>query len=147
MAHGGEAGEVQVEVVGVFEQRSAGEGEEGLTRPVLVLRDAAQRELHMPVGSCEALAVHLALSRQLIPRPLTHDLALRILERLSAEIQRVVIARHPIDGYQSVIYLKASEGEVVLPAQPGDAVAIALRADAPVYVTEETLSQPTGDEQ
>jgi len=147
VAHGGEAGEVQVEVVGVFEQRSAGEGEEGLTRPVLVLRDAAQRELHMPVGSCEALAVHLALSRQLIPRPLTHDLALRILERLSAEIQRVVIARHPIDGYQSVIYLKASEGEVVLPAQPGDAVAIALRADAPVYVTEETLSQPTGDEQ
>ncbi len=140
MADGGEPGEVQVEVVGVFEQRVGGEGEEEQTRPVVVLRDSGRRELFLPITSCEALAVHLALSRQMVPRPLTHDLALRILEKLTAEVGRAVIARHPAKGYQAVLYLKAAEGEVVLPAEPGDAIAIALRAEAPIYVTEETLS-------
>ncbi len=133
-------GEVRVEVVGIYEQPAAS-GEEETGGPLLVLKDEAERELHLPIGSCEALAVHLALSRQLVPRPLTHDLALRLLERLSATVGRVVIGGLPGNGYEAAIYLDASEGEVVLPAQPGDAIAIALRADAPIYVTEEVLSE------
>ena len=133
-------GEVRVEVVGIYEQPATG-GEEEMRAPLLVLKDEAERELHLPIGSCEAVAVHLALARQLVPRPLTHDLAVRLLEKLSATVGRVVIGGHPWDGYQAAIYLDASDGEVVLPAQPGDAIAIALRADAPIYVTEEVLSE------
>ena len=135
-----ETGEVKVEVVGVFEAPAPG-GEDQAKAPLLILRDSAERELHLPIGSCEALAVHLALARQVVARPLTHDLALRLVEKLSATVGRVVIGRHPWDGHQAAIYLNAGEGEVVLPAQPGDAIAIALRAEAPIYVTEESLSQ------
>jgi bifunctional DNase/RNase len=134
-----EVDEVKVEVVGVFEQPAAGGGDEARL-PLLILRDPADRELHLSLGSCEAFAVHLALARRLVPRPLTHDLALRLLQKLSVTVGRVVIGRHPRDGYQATMYLNVEEGEMVLPAQPGDAIAIALRAEAPIYVTEESLS-------
>jgi len=133
-------GEVRVEVVGIYERPATG-GEEGMRAPLLVLRDEAERELHLPIGSCEAVAIHLALSHQLVPRPLTHDLAVRLLEKLSATVGRVVIGGHPWDGYQAALHLDTPEGEVTLPAQPGDAIAIALRADAPVYVMGEVLSE------
>lgn len=137
--------EIRVEVVGVFEQPAAAGsgGEEEARAPILILKDDADREAYISVGSCEALAVHLALSRHLVPRPLTHDLALRLLEKLSASVGRVVISKHlPDDAYRAVIYLQAPEGEVALRAEPGDAIAIALRAEAPIYVTEETLLEP-----
>jgi bifunctional DNase/RNase len=130
---------VRVEVVGVFEQQLAlGSGKERV--PLLVVRDVSERELHLPIGSCEGLAVHLVLEQQLVPRPLTHDLALRLLERLSAHLERVVIGGDSEGAAHATIYLQGTDGELAVAARPGDAVALALRAEAPIYATEGILA-------
>ena len=136
MATGGD--EVRVEVVGVFEERRT-VGEEQESAPVLVLRDESTRELHVPIGSCEGLAIQFALQQRLVPRPLTHDLGIRILEKLSTSVERVVIDDLSDDVYYASLHLVAEQGAISVPARPGDAVALALRAEVPVYVTEEVF--------
>jgi len=131
--------EIQLEVVGVFEQRLELRDQEQRI-PVLLLRDPANRELRMPIGSCEGLAIHIALEQQIFPRPLTHDLALRLLEKLSADLDRVVIDSFSGTDFQATIHLRASQGELAIPARPGDAIALALRAEAPIYATESILA-------
>lgn len=138
MATGGD--EVRVDVVGVFEQQQAPDEEQEST-PLLVLRDGSDRELHVPVGSCEGLAIHLAIQQRVVPRPLTHDLGIRILERLSTSVERVVIDDLSDQVYHASLHLAAEEGAISVPARPGDAVALALRAEAPVYVTEEVFAR------
>jgi hypothetical protein len=132
--------EVKVEVVGVFEQEpDPPEGEERV--PLLILRDGDARELRVPVGSCEGLAIHVALQQHIVARPLTHDLALRLIERLSTALQRVVIDDLSADTFYASLHLLAGRDEISLPARPGDAVALALRAEAPIYATEEVLAR------
>jgi hypothetical protein len=138
VATGGD--EVRVDVVGVFEQQQTPDEEQEST-PLLVLRDGSDRELHVPVGSCEGLAIHLAIQQRVVPRPLTHDLGIRILERLSTSVERVVIDDLSDEVYHASLHLAAEEGPISVPARPGDAVALALRAEAPVYVTEEVFAR------
>jgi hypothetical protein len=137
MATGGN--EVSVQIVGVFQQQELSEGEEA--SPLLVLRDGADRELYVPIGSCEGLAIHLALEQRVVARPITHDLGIRILEKLSTTIERVVVDDLSDGTYYASLHLVAGEGAVSVPAKPGDAVALALRAEAPVFVTEEVFSR------
>lgn len=138
MATGGD--EVRVDVVGVSEQRE-GVGEEQEAPPVLVLRDEGERELHVPIGSCEGLAILLALQQQVAPRPLTHDLGIRILEKMDASVVRAVIDGLSDDVYHATLHLSAQEGAISLPVRPGDAVALALRAEVPVFVTEDVFAR------
>lgn len=144
MAEGPDA--VRVEVVGVFDRERGDSGEERL--PVLVLRDAASREVGIVIGSCEAFAIHLALREQLVPRPLTHDLAVRLLEKLSGSIARVVIGEREDEPHRASIYLDSPQGETPVEADAGDAVALALRTECPIYATREVLSRAghLGDE-
>ncbi len=132
--------EVRVQAVGVFEHQVVFRDQEQHI-PVLLVRDESERELRLPVGSCEGLAIHIALEQQVFPRPLTHDLGLRILERLSAQLDRVVIDELSEDGAHATIHLHTADSELALDAHPGDAVALALRAEAPIYVTEEILAR------
>ncbi len=108
---------------------------------MLVLKDPADRELRLPVASCEGLAIHIAIQQQMVPRPLTHDLAIRLLEKLSADIGRVVIDDITDHRFHATIHLHTSQGDLALEANPGDAVALALRAEVPIYATEEVISQ------
>ena len=131
--------EVKVNVIGVFEQ-PVGPAEQEQPQPLVVVRDeAGRRELHVPVGSCEGVAIQIALTQEVAPRPLTHDLAVRLLERLSAELERVVIDALGDHTYYARLHLKSVEGEVTIEARPGDAVALAVRAEAPIYVVEDVL--------
>lgn len=133
--------EVRMEVVGVFEQAVRLPDREERV-PLLLLRDPRNRELRLPISSCEGLAIHVALQQQVVARPLTHDLALRLLDRLSSGLSRVVI--YEVAGEEGAcrarLHLVTGEGELLVEAQPGDAVALAVRAEAPVYVTEELLA-------
>jgi len=138
VATGGD--EVTVEVVGVFEQgQLPPEGVE--SQHLLVLRDAAGRELQIPIGSCEGLAVYVALQQHVAARPLTHDLAIRLLEKFSVALERIVIDDLNDDVYRARLHLVAAEGEISLPARPGDAIALALRAEVPICVTEEVFAR------
>jgi hypothetical protein len=130
--------EVKVEVVGVFEQEVSFQEQEHRI-PVLLVRDPVGRELRLPIGSCEGLAIQIVLEQHVMPRPLTHDLALRLMERLHAQLGRVVIDELTDSGAHATLYLTTPQGEITMDARPGDAVALALRADVPIHVTEELL--------
>ncbi len=70
------------------------------------------------------------------------------MEKLSATIERVVVDDFSDGTYYASIHLVSREGPLTVPARPGDAVALALRAEAPVFVTEQIISragQPGGD--
>ena len=133
------ADEVRVEVVGVFEQQvTLGDREHRM--PVLLLRDPpATREVRVPIGSCEGLAIQIALERRLVPRPYTHDLAIRLLEKLSARLESVVVDAVSADTSHATLRVCAAEGPLMMDARAGDAVALALRAEAPIFVAEELL--------
>lgn len=135
-----ELDEIELQIVGVFEHRLELRDQEQRI-PLLLMRDPANRELRLPIGSCEALAIHVACQDELLPRPLTHDLALRLVERLSAQLDRVVIDAVSDDDFHATIHLRAAQGPVALEARPGDAIAIALRAQTAIYATEEVLAQ------
>lgn len=136
--------QVNVQVVGDFEQEVSIHDQEHRI-PLLVLRDKLGRDLRLPIGSCEAAAIQIALEQRLVQRPLTHDLALRLLDRLSARLDRVVIDEPPADSTHAVLHVSSAEGALTLDARPGDAVALALRAEAPIFVTEELLLGDTED--
>jgi hypothetical protein len=127
------ADEVQVQVVGIFGERLELDEQEHQV-PLLVLRGPDERELRIPVTSCEGVGIHFALEQQSVPRPLTHDLAVRVIEKLSAAIERVVIDRLSDEGHHATLHLKTDEGSISLDARPGDAVALAVRVEAPVFV-------------
>lgn len=132
--------EVRLEVVGVFEQPHEPQDRRQRT-PLLVLKDPSERQLHLSVGSCEGLAIHIAIEQHVVPRPLTHDLALRLLDRLSAAVQRVVILPSADHDPRAAIHLQTERGDLTVESGAGDAVALALRAEAPIYATEEVFSE------
>lgn len=138
-------GEVKVEVVGVFEQRSAPGGQEH-RMAVLLLRDSDAGEVRVPIGTCEGLAVKISLEHHVVPRPYTHDLALRLLEKLSAQLERVVIDAVAGDTAHATLHVRAGEGPITMDARAGDAVALALRAEAPIFVAEHLLTDAGTDD-
>jgi bifunctional DNase/RNase len=132
------AGEVRVEVVGIFEQEIAVGGQEHRI-PVLILRDPDSRELRVPIDSCEGLAIQIPLERHVVQRPYTHDLAVRLLEKLSAQLESVVIDAVSGDTSHATLHARTADGEIAMDARAGDAVAIALRAETPIFVATELL--------
>ena len=132
-------GEVRIHAVGVYERPETEEAEPRL--PVLLLRDELGREFNLPIGSCDGLAIHIALTQQQVSRPLTHDLALRLLERLEGRLERVVIDAYGEEGCHATLLITSARGAQLLTARAGDAVALALRADLPMFATEDVLAQ------
>jgi bifunctional DNase/RNase len=109
--------------------------------PILVLRDeAGERTLPIWIGMFEAHAVALQLENSGSSRPMTHDLLRHVIEALGGQVTSV----HITDVQEGTFYALVSlmvQGEVVaVDARPSDALALALRTRAPVYVAEHVLS-------
>jgi bifunctional DNase/RNase len=105
--------------------------------PLVYLRGKAdKRELYMSIGPFEAQAIILPLQGVTLPRPYTHDLMLDALHRLAARVARVVITELRGQTYIARLVLDVQGREVVLDARPSDAVALALRENAPILAAE-----------
>jgi uncharacterized protein len=109
---------------------------------VVLLRER-QRDRYLPiwVGPWEASAIATRLQGMLPERPLTHDLYTRTLLDLGVRILRVVVTDLADDTYRARIVLSLEDVEHQIDARPSDAIAIALRADAPIYVADEILDR------
>ena len=109
----------------------------------VLLRDNKGRELRIYVLRDIALAISLALESETPDRPFTHDLMKNILDRLGVSIERVTID----DLWQETFYARITldnKGESVdIDARPSDAIALALRYKAPIYVAEAVLEATT----
>lgn len=98
------------------------------------------------IGKPEADAIALAIGKVITPRPLTHDLIKNIFDRLSAKVSRIVITEIVDNTYYASIFASDRNGEVVIDSRPSDAVAVALRVQAPVFVDEKVLEVRKADE-
>jgi bifunctional DNase/RNase len=130
-----EGAEIAVTVVGVFETTEVGEG------PFLLLRDAGQRVFPIVIGPWEALAIQVVLHQSPVPRPLTHDLIQTLLERLDARLERIVIDDLSHDTFYARLELRSHGASLSVDARPSDAVALALRMNAPIYATEAVIAR------
>jgi bifunctional DNase/RNase len=108
-------------------------------------QEGRQRLLPIYIGSPEASAIHYALEGVVPPRPLTHDLFLEVLGELGAEITSVVVTEVRDRTYYAELHLRTSEGEMVISSRPSDAIALAVRCDAPLYASDELIEEAGQD--
>ena len=108
--------------------------------PIVVLKDVAS-ETVMPiwVGIFEANAIAIEIEKVAAPRPMTHDLTRNLIRHLSAQLERVVITEIRDETFFAVLWIRQEGEAVTVDARPSDAIALALRADCPIYVAEEVM--------
>jgi len=109
--------------------------------PVLLLQetDGLGRTLPIFIGAPEATAIAFALQGMDTPRPMTHDLIRDLLESLGAEVVRVVVTELRSSTYYADIVLRTEGRESPVSARPSDAVAVAVRTGAPLFVADDLM--------
>jgi bifunctional DNase/RNase len=108
--------------------------------PIVILKDLnSDTVLPIWVGLYEANAIALEIEKTTTPRPMTHDLTRNLIEGLNASVQKVVVNELRNDTFYAVIWLQQDGETVTLDARPSDAIALALRCDCPIFVSEEVL--------
>ena len=110
---------------------------------VIVLREkGGARLLPIIIGISEVTAIKMHVSGIQPPRPLTHDLLAGTIAQLGAALDRVVITKLESNTFFAKLLLRTKEDVVVeVDARPSDSIALALRADAPIFVADEVLQQ------
>ncbi|MFQ6067334.1 MAG: bifunctional nuclease family protein, partial [bacterium] len=123
-------------------------------KPVVVLRKkGGQRTLLICIGMFEAQAIVLALENVKPPRPLTHDLAKSLIEKLHAKVDKVVISDLINNTFYSRILIRRNQENVRIDSRPSDAIALALRLRVPIFIDEGVFNEggignePIGDKE
>jgi bifunctional DNase/RNase len=112
--------------------------------PIIVLKDAeTDQVLPIWVGVFEANAIATQLEKIDSPRPMTHDLLKNVIIGLEAKIERVVITDLQDNTFYAMIHLMSKGTQLVIDSRPSDAMALALRADAPIFVESLVLQKST----
>ena len=120
--------------------------------PIVILRDKdGERVLPIWVGIFEANAIALQMEKITTPRPMTHDLLKNLLGELDAKVEKIVINDLKDNTFFARIHLLRGETRWNVDSRPSDAIALALRVDAEIFVEEEVLEKsktlrPDGDE-
>ncbi len=110
--------------------------------PIIVLKDdGGESVLPIWVGIFEANAIAMQLENIEAPRPMTHDLLKNVIETLQAEVQRVVITDLKDNTFFALIHIDRAGQPMTIDARPSDAMALALRADAPIFVNPQVLEK------
>ncbi|MFO8032264.1 MAG: bifunctional nuclease family protein [Desulfohalobiaceae bacterium] len=111
--------------------------------PLLILKDkeAEQQVLPIWIGAMEAMSISISLNQVEVSRPLTHDLLLNLLGTLEAKIQRVVVTDLKEGTYYAEIHMEHSNQTYLVDSRPSDAVALAVRAQAPIFASQDLLEQ------
>jgi len=110
---------------------------------VIVLKERdGPRLLPIIIGISEVTAIKMKISGIQPPRPLTHDLLRNTIGKLGAKLQRIIINKLEFNTFFAKLILESKDGGVSeVDARPSDSIAVALRADAPIFVAEEVLNQ------
>ena len=108
--------------------------------PIVILREVeGETVLPVWVGAMEAMAVSLVLNKESLPRPLTHDLLLMALKALKAGLVKVEITNLKDGVFFALLVLQGPDGRVRVDCRPSDAIALAMRAQAPIMVNADVL--------
>jgi bifunctional DNase/RNase len=114
--------------------------------PVVLLRGKRDhRQLVMTIGAAEATGIAVPLQGVTPPRPLTHDLFLKLFGELKVTLTRVVITDLREDVYYATVHLTSAGGDLTLDSRPSDAIALALRAKVPVLIEERVFDKGSAE--
>ena len=108
--------------------------------PIVILRDQeGNRVLPIWVGIFEANAIALQIENISTPRPMTHDLLRNVIHDLKASVQKIVVCDLQDNTFYALIYLAIGNDTVAVDARPSDAIALALRTRAPIFVEDTVI--------
>jgi uncharacterized protein len=107
---------------------------------ILVLKDVtSDAMLPIWVSIVDAVAIANEIEKIAAPRPSIYDLGINLIRALNAELERVVISKLENDTFFAFLWLREGNNTVVIDARPSQAIALAIRADCPIYVSEELV--------
>ena len=110
--------------------------------PIVILKDTDEKKvLPIWVGIFEANAIALEMEQVSTPRPMTHDLLKNIIEGFQAQVARIVVNDLKDNTFYAVITINLNGNEVLIDARPSDAIALALRVNAPIFVDEKVIEE------
>ena len=110
--------------------------------PIVILRDnKGDNVLPIWVGSPEANAIALQIENVATPRPMTHDLLRNVIQDLKGKVQKIVVCDLKENTFYAMIHLLVNGEEVAIDSRPSDAIALAVRVKAPIFVEESVMSE------
>lgn len=126
---------IEMKVMGIAIDTASGS-------PIIVLNDKENRKaLPIWIGSAEASAIIRKIENIKVIRPMTHDLIIDVIKKTGYNVDRIEINDVEKDTYYSTIYLsKEGEEDVTIDSRPSDAIAVAIRVDAPIFVSSKVLA-------
>ncbi len=111
-------------------------------QPIVLLKTAdGNRFLPIWIGHPEAAAILMKLQDASTPRPMTHDLVTEILGQLNAEVVRITVTELRENTFFAQITVQQDGSEVEIDSRPSDAIALAIRSDAPIYAAESVIEE------
>ena len=110
--------------------------------PIVILRDKdGQRVLPIWVGIFEANAIALQIENVSTPRPMTHDLVTEMLSQLEARVTRITVTELRDNTFYASITIQMDGTEIEVDSRPSDAIALAVRAEAPIFADERVIEE------
>jgi bifunctional DNase/RNase len=115
--------------------------------PIVVLKgDESDQILPIWVGVFEANAIALKKENIATPRPMTHDLLNNVIAQMGARILKILVNELKDNTFYAIIFLSYEGEEIQIDSRPSDAIALALRAEAPIYVEQAVLDMASSPE-
>lgn len=126
----------------MIEMRVTGIAMDAATRsPIVLLKDGVgRRALPIYIGEDQAKAIGCVLNQMIPPRPNTHDLLINVLDGWTMQLEKVVIHSLKDNTFYALLVIRQGEAVREIDARPSDAIALALRANAPIWVMEEVVA-------
>ncbi len=126
----------------MIEMKVAGIALDAMTRtPIVLLKDSSDRRaLPIYIGQDQAKAIVNALEKQKSPRPLTHDLLVNMMTVGQMHLEKIIIHALQNNTFYAVLSVRQGKKTKEIDCRPSDAIAIALRTDAPIWVMEEVVA-------
>jgi uncharacterized protein len=112
---------------------------------IIVLKEKGKdRQFPIVIGLLEASSIKLRLSGTVVPRPMTHDLLAAVIQALGGRVEKVIIDDLVANTFHAKLVVKDSQGrEIKIDCRPSDAVAVAVRTQAPIFAEEEVIQKAT----
>jgi uncharacterized protein len=111
-------------------------------QPIVLLKESeGERYLPIWIGAVEATAIAFALQGIQTPRPMTHDLMRDVLTEAGVDVERILISELIEQTFYAIIRMNTGQGTSEVSSRPSDAIALAVRINAPIFASEEVLDQ------
>jgi len=111
-------------------------------QPIVLLKTAeGNKFLPIWIGHPEAAAILMKLQSAATPRPMTHDLVTDMLDQLGAQVIRITVTELRENTFYAQITVQQDGSEVEIDSRPSDAIALAIRADAPIFAADEVIEE------